>query len=126
MGGGRPKNKAPMLSWYRNPQFRVSMQQREAPEPASNERGKTPPASVLPRDSQLALRPGTAPTTPSEKPQKVDKTRLRTVFDSCDTQQNGMVNKRELIKAIRGDARMAEFFGLPMEIRQDLRREAFG
>lgn len=29
MGGGRPKNKAPMLSWYQNPQFRVSMQKRE-------------------------------------------------------------------------------------------------
>ena len=66
----------------------------------------------------MALRPGTAPTSSAEKAQKVDKTRLRTIFDSCDTQQNGMVNKRELIKAIRGDARMAEFFGLPMEIRQ--------
>lgn len=31
MGGGRFKSKAPMLSWYRNPQFRVSMRQPQAP-----------------------------------------------------------------------------------------------
>ena len=29
------------------------------------------------------------------------------------------VNKRELIKAIRRDGKMAEFFGLPAEIRQE-------
>ena len=30
MGGGRSKTKAPMLSWYRNPQFRVSMKPGQA------------------------------------------------------------------------------------------------
>jgi len=126
MGGGRSKTKAPMLSWYRNPQFRVSMKPGQAaPEPIPPElRGKTPPAAVSssrPESMQLALRPNTAPISPSatQNLEKVDKARLRAVFDSCDTQQNGMVNKRELIKAIRRDGKMADFFGLPMEIRQE-------
>lgn len=128
MGGGRFKSKAPMLSWYRNPQFRVSMRQPQAvagaTESMAPERGKTPPPTMTarPETVQLAMRPNTAPTTPSGnglRPEKVDKAQLRAVFDSVDTQQNGMVNKRELIKAIRRDAKMAEFFGLPMEIRQE-------
>jgi len=130
MGGGRFKSKAPMLSWYRNPQFRVSMRQPQAVAGATEsmapmaERGKTPPPTMTarPETVQLAMRPNTAPTTPSGnglRPEKVDKAQLRAVFDSVDTQQNGMVNKRELIKAIRRDAKMAEFFGLPMEIRQE-------
>lgn len=39
MGGGRFKSKAPMLSWYRNPQFRVSMRQPQAQAPLQSEDG---------------------------------------------------------------------------------------
>lgn len=124
MGGGRSKQKAPMLSWYRNPQFRVSMKPQEAPleQIPPSLRGRTPPPRLSrPETQELTLRPNTAPVTPTslDRFQKVDKARLRSVFDSCDTQSNGLVNKRELIKAIRRDAKLAEFFGLPMEIRQE-------
>lgn len=49
----------------------------------------------------------------------MDLKKLRMIFDSADVQGNGMVNKRELVKGLRRDAKMAEFFGLPSEIRQE-------
>ncbi|CAJ1377234.1 unnamed protein product [Effrenium voratum] len=123
MGGGRFKSKAPLLSWYRNPQFRVSVGTKaEAPESIPVElRGRTPPGTSLSSRELVAMqaRPNTAPGTPLAASDRLDKAKLRAVFDSCDVQRNGMVNKRELIKAIRRDAKMAEFFGLPMEIRQE-------
>ncbi|CAE7302867.1 unnamed protein product [Symbiodinium natans] len=133
MGGGRFRNRAPMVSWYRNPQFRVKLKgppEEPAPSeqrsaltlPASDPfRSRTPPARARPEGMGAlvpAARPNTAPTTPAS-PEKLDLKKLRAIFDSTDAQRNGMVNKRELIKAIRRDSRMAEFFGLPTEIRQE-------
>ncbi|CAE7706149.1 unnamed protein product, partial [Symbiodinium sp. CCMP2456] len=134
MGGGRFRNRAPMVSWYRNPQFRVKLKQSEEPPPAEPRttlalpapdpnRSKTPPPPRLSRPESLgplvpAPRPNTAPTTPASA-EKMDLKKLRMIFDSADVQGNGMVNKRELVKGLRRDAKMAEFFGLPSEIRQE-------
>jgi len=134
MGGGRFRNRAPMVSWYRNPQFRVKLKQSEEPPPAEPRttlalpapdpnRSRTPPPPRLSRPESLgplvpAPRPNTAPTTPASA-EKMDLKKLRMIFDSADVQGNGMVNKRELVKGLRRDAKMAEFFGLPSEIRQE-------
>eukprot|EP00440_Ansanella_granifera_P036365 gb/GFBE01039458.1/.p1 GENE.gb/GFBE01039458.1/~~gb/GFBE01039458.1/.p1 ORF type:complete len:390 (+),score=95.11 gb/GFBE01039458.1/:1-1170(+) len=45
--------------------------------------------------------------------------RLRAVFDKCDSDKDGKVNKREFIKACREDANIACFFELPGQIRQE-------
>ncbi|CAE7523068.1 unnamed protein product, partial [Symbiodinium pilosum] len=136
MGGGRFRNRAPMVSWYRNPQFRVKVKQPQEspqeppPEPRSMLalpapdafRSRTPPARSGKPESLGPVvpvpRPNTAPTTPAGT-ENLDLKKLRMIFDSADVQRNGMVNKRELIKAIRRDGKMAEFFGLPAEIRQE-------
>lgn len=123
-----------MVSWYRNPQFRVKLKQSEEPPPAEPRttlalpapdpnRSRTPPPPRLSRPESLgplvpAPRPNTAPTTPASA-EKMDLKKLRMIFDSADVQGNGMVNKRELVKGLRRDAKMAEFFGLPSEIRQE-------
>eukprot|EP00931_Biecheleriopsis_adriatica_P108781 TRINITY_DN8306_c0_g1_i7.p1 TRINITY_DN8306_c0_g1~~TRINITY_DN8306_c0_g1_i7.p1 ORF type:complete len:2146 (-),score=473.90 TRINITY_DN8306_c0_g1_i7:103-6483(-) len=141
MGGGRTSARAPLLSWYRNPQFRVRVKQapaqpvRDAPQKEAAPTGDSAPQiSAAPSQQAEEVMPQTlAPdqlaTITEEKPHgaeelakridTTDKERLREIFDSCDTQGNGMINKRELIKAVRRDPSTAEFFGLPHEIRQE-------
>eukprot|EP00931_Biecheleriopsis_adriatica_P073332 TRINITY_DN47639_c0_g1_i1.p1 TRINITY_DN47639_c0_g1~~TRINITY_DN47639_c0_g1_i1.p1 ORF type:complete len:540 (-),score=97.11 TRINITY_DN47639_c0_g1_i1:27-1646(-) len=51
---------------------------------------------------------------------------LREAFDKIDAQQRGTINRRDLIKAIRGSAQIAAFFGLPQNFQQeDESRETF-
>ncbi|CAE8642794.1 unnamed protein product, partial [Polarella glacialis] len=51
---------------------------------------------------------------------------LRDIFDRCDTDGDGRVNKRELIKVCRSSPEVARFLGLPQIIRQEGgSREAF-
>eukprot|EP00928_Gymnodinium_smaydae_P097038 TRINITY_DN8698_c0_g1_i1.p1 TRINITY_DN8698_c0_g1~~TRINITY_DN8698_c0_g1_i1.p1 ORF type:complete len:1814 (-),score=508.32 TRINITY_DN8698_c0_g1_i1:55-5496(-) len=50
-----------------------------------------------------------------EKP----KEKLLAIFNLCDANGDGRINKRELIKACRSDPAIAEFFGLPAQIRQE-------
>jgi len=141
MGGGRFRNRAPLLSWYRNPQFRVRLKVPPEAAEAAEQRGilalpapekdrsTSPPAARSGKPEAggkpealgplvAAPRPASSPTTPGAE-KGLDHKKLRAVFDSCDVQKNGMVNKRELIKAIRSDEKMADFFGLPKEIRQE-------
>eukprot|EP00929_Paragymnodinium_shiwhaense_P109569 TRINITY_DN7604_c0_g3_i1.p1 TRINITY_DN7604_c0_g3~~TRINITY_DN7604_c0_g3_i1.p1 ORF type:complete len:2477 (-),score=754.54 TRINITY_DN7604_c0_g3_i1:320-6832(-) len=44
---------------------------------------------------------------------------LRSVFDRVDLNGDGRISKIELIKVLRKDAAIAEFFGLPQHIRQE-------
>lgn len=45
--------------------------------------------------------------------------RLRQIFEQCDTSRDDSINKRELIKVCRSDSNIADFFGLPSNIRQE-------
>lgn len=44
---------------------------------------------------------------------------LRDIFQQCDVSGDGLINKRELIKACRNHAHMRDFFGLAQHIRQE-------
>lgn len=44
---------------------------------------------------------------------------LRAIWDKIDVQQKRKVNRRDLIKAIRGSSAIASFFGLPQEFQQE-------
>merc|ERR1712232_1508264 len=59
-----------------------------------------------------------SPTNEPETPQTRLQT-LREIFELCDIDGNGRINKRELIKVLRRSTRTAEFFGLPGTIRQE-------
>eukprot|EP00928_Gymnodinium_smaydae_P084477 TRINITY_DN6774_c0_g3_i1.p1 TRINITY_DN6774_c0_g3~~TRINITY_DN6774_c0_g3_i1.p1 ORF type:complete len:489 (-),score=65.82 TRINITY_DN6774_c0_g3_i1:493-1959(-) len=50
---------------------------------------------------------------------KVSLEKLRNIFDKCDVNKDGQVSKRELIKTCRQDGEVAEFFNLPMQVRQE-------
>jgi Ca2+-binding EF-hand superfamily protein len=41
--------------------------------------------------------------------------RLVEIFKKCDPQENGTINKRELIKIVRKEPMVAEFFGMPSD-----------
>jgi len=45
--------------------------------------------------------------------------RLKEIFEKCDSSQDGLINKRELIKICRSDKSIADFFGLSQQIRQE-------
>jgi len=45
--------------------------------------------------------------------------KLRNIFDRCDINQDGRVNKREMIKSCREDEEIAKFFEVPQVIRQE-------
>jgi len=45
--------------------------------------------------------------------------KLRDIFDRCDVNKDGLVNKRELIKTCRRDIEIAKFFDVPSDIRQE-------
>jgi Ca2+-binding EF-hand superfamily protein len=45
--------------------------------------------------------------------------RLKEIFGRCDSSQDGVISKRELIKICRSDKNIADFFGLPTQIRQE-------
>jgi len=53
------------------------------------------------------------------KRNKINLNRLREVFDTCDNNKDGKIDKRELIKACRSCSDVAQFFELPMSIRQE-------
>lgn len=81
-----------------------------------------PPPSRSRANTEIEVR--TEPT-PSPKPRMSirhnpeEEARLRAIFDQCDTNGDGTLNKRELIKMCRASADTAEFFGLPANIRQE-------
>merc|ERR1712003_580207 len=54
---------------------------------------------------------------------KISMARLRDMFDKCDTNKDGRVNKRDLIKSFRQDDEIAkffqQFFQLPKKICQE-------
>merc|ERR1712083_524486 len=45
--------------------------------------------------------------------------KLLEIFQKVDMNGDGSLNKRELIKMLRQNPEMAEFFGLPTQIRQE-------
>jgi len=48
-----------------------------------------------------------------------DERSLREIFDRCDANGDGQVNKRELVKECRKSWEVADFFRLPQAIRQE-------
>ena len=48
-----------------------------------------------------------------------DEAKLRAIFKMCDTNGDGTINKRELIKMCRQSFETALFFGLPSVIKQE-------
>lgn len=48
-----------------------------------------------------------------------EEQRLREIFERCDANKDGSLNKRELIKILRVDQEVAEFFELPQQIKQE-------
>jgi len=76
---------------------------------------KTPPTQFPP--------PLTAHSShlPAQEDQEegISQEALRTIFDTCDTNGDGQVNKRELILACRAHKGIANFFKLPQQIRQE-------
>eukprot|EP00913_Durusdinium_trenchii_P019098 g17948.t1 len=77
-------------------------------------------------NTEIELRSEPAPS-PKPKPRvsirsnPEEEARLREIFDKCDTNGDGTLNKRELIKMCRASVDTATFFGLPANIRQDQR-----
>lgn len=63
------------------------------------------------------------PTTNTGRSRKrmsnCDEAELRRIFEMCDASDDGAINKRELIKALRKHEEVAEFFRLPSHIRQE-------
>lgn len=55
----------------------------------------------------------------SDQPPKITLEKLRDIFDRCDINKDGLVNKRELIKTCRQDSEIAKFFDVPSDIRQE-------
>jgi len=51
--------------------------------------------------------------------QKITLDKLRDIFDRCDLNKDGLVNKREFIKSCRQDEEIAKFFEVPTDIRQE-------
>jgi hypothetical protein len=48
-----------------------------------------------------------------------DKGKLKELFDECDVNRSGRINKRELIKALRSKPGVADFLGLTHAIRPE-------
>lgn len=48
-----------------------------------------------------------------------ERRRLQEIFQKVDIDGDGSLNKRELIKVLRQNPEVAEFFGLPTHIRQE-------
>lgn len=75
-------------------------------------------------NTEIELRSEPAPS-PKPKPRvsirsnPEEEARLREIFDKCDTNGDGTLNKRELIKMCRASVDTATFFGLPANIRQE-------
>jgi len=120
MGGGRPAHSAPPLSWYRNPQFRVTMGKENIARAASKENFFSNTGS-LSRSRALALKEQDAGKE-EDKSLPLEPTvyaKLMDIFDQCDRSGDGTINKRELIKCCRKNEDVAKFFGLPKKIRQE-------
>lgn len=59
------------------------------------------------------------PSRLEEEYSPVTEAVLHSIFEKCDTNSDGHINKRELVLGIRRDATVAAFFGLPEVIRQE-------
>jgi len=55
----------------------------------------------------------------TQLPEASSLEKLRGIFQKCDLDSNGRINKREFIKVIRNNQDVAHFFGLPMQIHQE-------
>eukprot|EP00930_Biecheleria_cincta_P038037 TRINITY_DN26132_c0_g1_i1.p1 TRINITY_DN26132_c0_g1~~TRINITY_DN26132_c0_g1_i1.p1 ORF type:complete len:2057 (+),score=378.38 TRINITY_DN26132_c0_g1_i1:113-6283(+) len=113
MGGGRFSGKAPLLSWYRNPQFRIRLKDApkkdEAPE-ADASPEPAPPAAPEAKEKDKRSG-GISIRAFSENAEE----QLLEIFKKCDPQDNGTINKRELIKIVRKEKSVSEFFGIPSD-----------
>jgi len=80
-----------------------------------------------PNNIQIEVRGQKRPAEESAEPPakrscdvpKINLARLRDMFDRCDINKDGRVNKRELIRSCRQDEEIASFFQLPGNIRQE-------
>jgi len=116
-GGGRKHEQAPLLSWYRNPQFRVRIKPTTKEEA---EAAAAKAAAEAEEDDEEVLDIAPAPAEVEKTPEEIaEEAQLYQIFQDCDKEGNGLINKRELIKAVRRDPSTAEFFGLPSRIRQE-------
>lgn len=52
-------------------------------------------------------------------PIELDELDLREIFNRCDIDGNGSLNKREFIKILRQDKDLADYFELPQHIKQE-------
>lgn len=112
MGGGRFSGKAPLLSWYRNPQFRIRLNNAaHRPSPEEAPADEDAPANAEPPAEEKEEIPREASDIRAFS--KDAEERLLGIFKMCDPQDNGTVNKRELIKIVRKEPAVSEFFGIP-------------
>jgi Ca2+-binding EF-hand superfamily protein len=112
MGGGRSTTKAPVMSWYRNPQFRVrclSMDEMEA-------------AGIEDEDEVLDVDEDGEEEEESEDdgelPEEAEK-KLQDIFRKCDVGRQGNIDKKELKECCKKNGDVAEFFSLPRRLRPD-------
>lgn len=72
--------------------------------------------------SSIQQTPATSPKTPgnrSRRPSLDQELYLREIFQRCDRDGDGQINKREMILACRGSPETAAFLGLPSIIHQE-------
>jgi hypothetical protein len=81
---------------------------------------KTPPSSGAAREARGRHHEEEQrkPPLPVIKEAHCSEAFLRQVFEICDKDHNGKINKRELIIALRQSAEIADFFHLPRHIRE--------
>jgi len=121
MGGGRTMKAAPMMSWYRNPQFRICLKRTK--KLARRASTMTQPSGEITIDSALAAAAGGAggpgPEGCEIPVDEEEAERLGRIFGECDIMGDGDITKRELIKAIKRNGDIASFFNLPRKFRKD-------
>jgi len=82
-----------------------------------------PPKNVKPdsapenNNGTMVLVPGDDASGAKAEPQ--DDAFLRSIFERCDLNGDGHISKIELIKLLKRDREVADFFGLPYHIRQE-------
>merc|ERR1711904_374596 len=76
---------------------------------------------IIPATAALAISENgnqtVIPASPSLS--ATDEAELRRIFEICDVNKTGTIDKRELIKALRKHKEVADFFHLPETIRQE-------
>lgn len=110
-GGGRTRGTAPFLAWYRNPQFRICLKRAKKKKAAEGEDSESTLAIALLNESSASR----ARWILSDE----DEERLKRIFLECDVNGGGDINKKELVKAVKRNAEIAGFFGLPRQIKED-------